>query len=364
MPFGSFWIQKKEKQEKTKNERTEEARQDEVTREKPAGEEPKPRPLEEKPSFFSGPQPDLPAGAGSVGYRISVLLVGYSQRTICNFLCSMNMNMNDIAGEAGLAFYTEDHQTMSRMIEAKKRLDGIFYSRQSAAEQPDEEESCKMQRYAFRLSLAGRQSRCVEFEITCVTREQVQQSGPQQFDALWILEEEPHLEQGTGISGVYGLCKESGNEEKPVLFLASQFEHLERFRVLEREVSLSYETKEKLAEYIRTSWEREAGFTEAVCRMIPVQIYGGLEFAGWDERGEGKLEVSKSGFYQRYIPVGCQMPLIYTVEAYVGSGRTDYFHSEDGNVLITRLFQVFHPYCESEALKAERIGGMNREERN
>ena len=37
-------------------------------------------------------------------------------------------------------------------------------------------------------------------------------------------------------------------------------------------------------------------------------------------------------------------------------------HSDDGNELITRLIQIFHPYCESDALKAEQIGGTECEE--
>ena len=348
MPFGSFWIHKEEQEkEKLKSKKT--------------GKEKKQEDSGQKTSpFFSQKEPESTAGPGAVGYRMSVLLLGRSQRAICNFLCSMNVNMNEMAGEQGLAFYTEDHQTMSRMIAAKKELDGIFYNRQGVREELEERDLKGPQKYDFRISLAGRQSRCLEISFICVAEADLREhpAAGQKSDALWILEEEPYLEQKRGMEGLSGLL---GGQE-PVLFLVSQFEHMERFRVLGQEITLSYGTKEKLTESAVDLWQYSADDKTRSCMMLPVQIYGGLEFTGWDDQRRIRLEVSKSGFYQRYIPVGCQMPLIYTVQACIGRQQAEFFHSDDGNELITRLIQIFHPYCESDALKAEQIGGTECEE--
>lgn len=353
MPFGSFWVQIKGEQNKKK-------------KVKPAKERPeKIKPMKEKQDRKSKEKESAPvftSKAGSVGYQMSVLLVGHSQRTICNFLCSMNVNMNEMAGETGLAFYTEDHQTMSRMIAAKKELDGIFYNRRGVADELEERDLEGRQVYSFRISLAGRQSRCLEFSFTCVTEEELAQISIGAFDAVWILEELPYLEKGAPISGLYQLFEDPQQAEgKPVLLLAAQFEYLERFRVVEEESSLSEETKAALKSRLETLWQQICGENRAVCQMEAVQIYGGLEFTGWDAQGRARLEASKSGFYQRYIPFGCQMPLIYTANAYAGDSPLDFFHSDDGNALITRLLQVFHPYCQNEALKAEPIGGLSNE---
>ena len=148
---------------------------------------------------------------------------------------------------------------------------------------------------------------------------------------------------------------------KPVFFLISQFEYLERFRVFGQEITLSFSTKEKLTGLIRESLNLTADDRLKYAHVLPVQIYGGLEFIGWDEAGNLLLDISESGFYQRYIPVGCQMPLIYTAQSCLKENQADFFKSSDGSTLLTSLWQSFHPYCENEALKAEQIGGDSGE---
>ena len=156
MPFGSFWIKKKEEKKKVR----EEIPLKEKVRKK---EESAPR---SSPSDY-----DFSIRPGTVGYRISVLILGRSQQLIRSFLCSMNVNMNETVGEGGLAFYTEDHDTMSQMIAVRKELDEFFYNRRDTKEDQEEPIPEGIQRYDFRISLAGRQSRCLEFSFTCVTEQ-------------------------------------------------------------------------------------------------------------------------------------------------------------------------------------------------
>ena len=352
MPFGSFWIKKKEEKKKVR----EEIPQKEKVRKK-----------EESAPRSSPPDYDFSIRPGAVGYRISVLILGRSQQLIRSFLCSMNVNMNETVGEGGLAFYTEDHDTMSRMITVRKELDEFFYNRREEKEEQREPEPEGIQRYDFRISLAGRQSRCLEFSLTCVTEQDLSEHSVtlSDFDTLWVLEETPYLERQKGIGGLYQILGYPKGEEelpvKPVFFLISQFEYLERFRVFGQEITLSFSTKENLTGLIRESLNLTADDRLKYAHVLPVQIYGGLEFIGWDEAGNLLLDISESGFYQRYIPVGCQMPLIYTAQSCLKENQADFFKSSDGSTLLTSLWQSFHPYCENEALKAEQIGGDSGE---
>lgn len=351
MPFGSFWIKKNKGTEREPAKPSKRGAARPVKEETGANKE-------EKTSFFAGEAMDFSGRANGVGGRISILLLGDSQRLICNYLCSMNINMNEIVGREGLAFYTEDHRTISRMVAAKKELDGIFYRRGQLQDELEERELEGEQTYSFRISVAGKQSKCLELIFTCLMGESLEQGwAPERnFDSVWILTEEPCLRDGRD-DFLYECLEKLRNagRETPVLFLVSQFEYLERFRVLEQEVSLSYQTQERLAEYIRNLWRETAGEREEGCEMLQVQIYGGLEFTGWDEQGRLRLEVSKSGFYQRYIPVGCQMPVIYTVNACTEGEGADFLQTGEGNDLMVKLSQIFHPCCESEALSAKRI---------
>ena len=81
---------------------------------------------------------------------------------------------------------------------------------------------------------------------------------------------------------------------KPVFFLVSQFEHLERFRVFGQEITLSFSTKEKLTGLIRENLNLTADDRLKYAHVLPVQIYGGLEFIGWDEAGNLLLDISES----------------------------------------------------------------------
>ena len=153
MPFGSFWIKKNKGTEREPAKPSKRGAARPVKEETGANKE-------EKTSFFAGAARDFSGRANGVGGRISILLLGDSQRLICNYLCSMNINMNEIVGREGLAFYTEDHRTISRMVAAKKELDGIFYRRGQLQDELEERELEGEQTYSFRISVAGKQSKC------------------------------------------------------------------------------------------------------------------------------------------------------------------------------------------------------------
>ena len=59
--------------------------------------------------------------------------------------------------------------------------------------------------------------------------------------------------------------------------------------------------------------------------VIPVQVYGGLEYFGTDVNGNPVLRISESGYYQSYIPENCQVPGLYTIGQIAKKQGTDFF---------------------------------------
>ena len=396
MPIGSFFIHlnpDEEKKEKMKKEKQNEEnawekaeKQEKTKKQKNPGKQEKPEEQHKNPvgdASWVKPAQTLRGRRNEVGCRMPILLIGREQRLILDFLCSMNINMNDISGGAGLAFYTEDHETMSLIIETKKQLEEIFYAQGSGTERKEMGEETGTRKYSFDISFAGKQSRCVELEFTCVTPEELRGGNlnPAGVEAVWVLAEEPCLEQrgadgdlaawlaawrnrnGAGEASEHaGDGKQKGKNAAvlPVFFLACQFEHLERFRVRQDEIGLSMKTKRHVAENIKNAYGYAA--EESGWKIMPVQIYGGLEYGGTDENGNMKLEMSRNGFYRRYVPVGCHMPVAYTLSEHMRSGNAEFLSGDEGNLLWTRLQNTFRPFCENDALRAESME-MGSEER-
>ena len=387
MPIGSFFIHlnpDEEKKEKIKKEKQNKENAHEKVEKQERSKKQKDPEKQEKPEekhrgpagdASPGSQAQMPRGRrNEVGCRMPVLLIGRDQRLILDFLCSMNINMNDIAGAAGLAFYTEDHETMFLIIETKKQLEEIFYAQGGETDRKEMEEETEPRKYFFDISFAGKQSRCVELEFTCVTPEALRGGNlsPAGFDTVWVLAEEPCMEQGgadgdlaawlaswrnrtrSGEAAEYGgNGKQKGKNAaaQSVFFLACQFEHLERFRVRQDEIGLSMKTKRHVSENIKNAYGYAAEDTG--WKIMPVQIYGGLEYGGTDENGRLRLEMSRNGFYRRYVPVGCHMPVAYTLSEHMRRGDAEFLSGDEGNLLWTRLQNTFRPFCENDALQAE-----------
>lgn len=307
------------------------------------------------------------AVADTAACVLSILLIGSSGREIRDFLCSMNISVNGMAGGEGLAFFTKDFRTISDMVAAKKQLDGYFAAPGEGERRLLEEDGEAGRRYVFDISQAGRQKRCVEMQITCCTAEELDtaRTDAAAWDAVWILMPQPYLEEGRVDARIFQWLEQweenQGEGAPSVQFLISQFEYLERFHVRGTEVSLSEKTREHLLrsciESVQSGMDAAAGKGEAEKRwkLLPVQVYGGLEFAGWTEEGEARYTVGGSGFFQRYVPVGCQMPLMETLNDCFDRGKLGFFLEEEGEELWSGIRHMFEPWRRNCALTAVRM---------
>lgn len=291
-----------------------------------------------------------------IGCRVSILFLGRTQTLLRDYLCAMNENMNETSGAEGLAFYTKDHATMMQMVENKKKLERSFLAQSQGLPEffKEEEKQEKETNYFFDISLAGKQSRCVEFSFFCITEEELVQGKrtlPSEVDAVWLLGEVPFLEEGRKIGAENVWAKE---QKIPVYFLLSQFEYLERFRVYNKEITLREETYEKLIKWGKNALPESSDLLQS-WQMLPIQMYGSIQFTDWDEEGNPIYKIDENGFYQRYVPVGCQMPLFYTLEQYIKAQKTNFFTEYDGNKLWNAILQCFLPYCGNRVLTAKKF---------
>lgn len=289
MPFGSFLVEQREP--KTK-------------REKAHHFEKTPKHPEVKP-------PD--------SQQLHIVLMGRNLSIIQEFLCSMSQNMSEALHNEGLSFYSRELDSISGLIAQKKRLEQFFWdSQQNDWVYPVDEE---VQRgYTFSISPSGNQTRALDLVLHCVTP--AAGSLPEQADALWVLADGLLLFDTALADSYTQAIRKALASPGPALvcLILSQIEGLGRF-----------DGAGGLSKFPDKVWRT----LRALCRerfpapcggvLIPVQIYGGLECTGADEKGDPVLHIGTSGFYQSYIPDNCQIPGLYTIQAIAAARQTDFF---------------------------------------
>ena len=292
-------------------------------------EERAPRPVKAKP--VSTPvrevqtvtkEPAAPSAGGRK--RLEILLVGRNLALMQEFLCSMNQNMGEALSGQGLAFYTQELASISDIIEKKKRLEQYCWSFSDADwRYPEGGEASRT--YTFSISPAGSQGQALDLVIRCVTPRGDGTIPGGQADGVWLLsdgallydERDDYLvalqDMLDGLSG-------KGENAGPVCLILSQIERLGHF---DGPGALSLLPPKVSARVTALCRERfSAGIPVA---LIPVQVYGGMECAGLDEKHDPLLRIGQNSFYQSYVPDNCQIPCLYTIQAICAARNTDYF---------------------------------------
>lgn len=248
---------------------------------------------------------------------LRIVLIGRSLPLTQDFLCSMSQNMDQSLAAHGMTYYTRELDAISDMVARKKKMEQFFWtvSEENWMYPTDGEEE---KRYTFSISPSGNQKQTLDLAFHCATPEQIQREDLLQADALWVLADGAIY--GGGVSTGFELAaadilrtfSEAGR--KPVCILLSQIErwgHFERVNgvtVFPRAVSRSLQ--ESSCKTLSGGYGRERHIA-----VVPVQIYGGLEYIGSDEYGQPMLHITQSGFFQSYIPENCEVPGLYTLQA-------------------------------------------------
>ena len=78
-------------------------------------------------------------------------------------------------------------------------------------------------------------------------------------------------------------------------------------------------------EFYKKANDLFAGRAAVPVALFPLQVYGGLQYFGKDEKNQPILKSVPTGYYQSYIPEGCHLPLLYTLDKTVEARGTDLF---------------------------------------
>lgn len=262
-----------------------------------------------------------PAPKAPDGRQLHIALVSRNLSIAQEFLCSMSQNMNEALNTEGLSFYARELDSISGLIARKKRLEQFFwtFSQDDWAYPADGE----MQRsYTFSISPSGSQSRTLDLVIHCVTP--ADGGLPDRADALWVLSDGLLLSHEAQADPYTQSIREAlasgGGKGIPTCLILSQIEGTGRF---DGTGSLS-KLPDRAWRALRTLCRE---YFPAPCDgvLIPVQVYGGMECTGADEKGDPVLRIGRSGFYQSYIPDNCQIPGLYTIQAAAAARQMDFF---------------------------------------
>lgn len=287
--------------------------------------------------------PPSTLGASAVT-EIRILLVGRDRGAIGDFLCSLNENASVAFNALGMSYFTRDAASSSAVIETKKQLERFFWDFKADVRYLPPEQALSApadpfahvdpfapvteeQSHTFALCPSGNQKNVLSLTFNCL--EYGAQLPMEQIhaDALWILAdggimiEEEATDSGVGyVAGLLSSIPPASEQSPalPVCLLMTSLEnkgHYDNGRLSERIAKAFYKKANDLF----------AGRAAVPVALFPLQVYGGLQYFGKDEKNQPILKSVPTGYYQSYIPEGCHLPLIYTLDKTVEARGTDFF---------------------------------------
>jgi|GEM_PF-1485659 len=330
MPFGSFLAEAKEPREVIKKERPVK---------EPKIKAPNPQPINPQP-VFTEPSVD--------SIKLHIMLIGRNLSVLQEFLCSMNENMSETLHTEGLSYYTRELESVSDIVAKKKRLEQFFWTF-SQNDWECAEDDVHEKTYTFTISPSGNQSKAIDLIMHCVTPQSESRSSWDKTDAVWLVTDgllidedrdcDPYLRfvQDT----LEHLPQQRADEpKKPICLILSQIEQWGHYQTTGAKSQLPESMKhqlQKLGEDCFVPALRE----NVTVAVFPVQVYGGMEYVTVDTKGDPVQRLSQNGFYQSYIPDGCQIPGLYTLQRIADSRGVSFFANEQGGGLVQKIRRIY-----------------------
>jgi len=292
------------------------------------------------------PAPKTAPLAGAVS-ELNVQLLARTPAQAQQFLCAVNVLMGEEVTHHGLSFYTRDYETISAMVTQRKQLENFFW------ESPDgkwpTDGPCDLDEYQFSVSPAGNQQVHLDLNVRCVTPATAAAPSGCVWvlcdAALWEKEDDDFVRFAKG----YLANLPAG---ATAFLLLSQFEHKARFRGEGAQASLPGALRQQLFARARQL------FGDLPCAknvyLLPMQVYGGLEFASFGETGAPVLAVGSSGFYQKYMPEGCHMAPLWSVEF---AAQDPGFLTGSGDVIRNGLSAALRAAMAGSTWRSESLAG-------
>ncbi|MBR6676031.1 MAG: hypothetical protein IKL24_01725 [Clostridia bacterium] len=251
---------------------------------------------------------------------INIVAVGRTVATVCDFVSSMNDNLTDVLSKEGLTSYTKDNFTLSSLVARKKAIERHFWSFNKNPFVVKDENTERVE-YRLTVSPSGRQDRTLELNISCMSFHSAPALGG--ADAVWLIADGAALDESreydTFREYLKGAVRGGGGAEKPVCLVLSQIEGYGRYTGSGEKSVMPRKIRQLLLEKCRQFFSGES------IAVIPVQVYGGFEYIGTEDGESCALRISESGYYQSFIPDGCYLVPLYTMEKLMLIRETDVF---------------------------------------
>ena len=290
---------------------------------------------------------------------IRILVVAETVELAKDYLCSLRINADSAFVDGGLAYYSNDHATISEIIHSKKDLDMCFWKEPGSKwpKYPEEYYEEKEHIYTFTLSASGYQEKNLELSFCCVTPYTNNISTfVQQANSVWIINPNTanRNEENAYESGVKQLVFSLGSKsvDKEFIIVVTQFENEMAFRGSGSLAELDSKLRNALYEGCRKIY---ADTFEAACinaKICLAQIYGGLELLEYNEYDKPVFYVNGENLCGSYLPEACHIPLYYTLTNMHNSGMA-FFRDSLGDIIWQGIFQSFEDYIGRKQWESE-----------
>lgn len=332
MPFGSFLAEAKEPRTALKKERP-------VKKPKARVPKAKPEPVEPQP-VFSEPSVD--------SVKLHIMLIGRNLSVLQEFLCAMNENMSETLHTEGLSYYTRELEAVSDIVAKKKRLEQFFWTF-SQNDWECAEDDVHEKTYTFTVSPSGNQSKAIDLMMHCVTPQSETRSSWEKTDAVWLLTDGLLIDEDRDCDPYLRFVQDTleniprqraDDPQKPICLILSQIEKLGHYQTTGAKLRLPDAMKHQLQRLCEDCFARVLHENEKVA-LFPVQVYGGMEYVTVDFKGDPVQRLSQNGFYQSYIPEGCQFPGLYTLQRIADLRGVNFYAKEQDGGLTQKIRRIY-----------------------
>ena len=242
--------------------------------------------------------------------EITILLTGRTTAALTDFAAGLHADMSPVTNSEGLAFYSQNNETIQEILQRQKKLSAIFLGGNKVQYRLEDSDNSGGKSYSFQLSQAGMPEHCFKIQLLCISIAELLSSGVPNCDMLWILADAPCYEEEndscrTSFSQMLTYAKE---QEIPVYLLAGQFEKFGKIRDSVSGCTIERTVYSFLTEHIHSCFETEG------IPIFPVQIYGGLSYQETDDDGTLVFEENHFNGLCIYKSAGCYIPALYALE--------------------------------------------------
>ncbi len=261
--------------------------------------------------------------------KIHIFLAGRNLTLLKEYLWALDQDMSESLHEYGMTYFTRD--SIVDIAERKRKLE-TFLNIFDTGDWTYPKGDGNGKTYVFTISPSGEQTNMIDFVFHCAGPNIQADIDPASADAIWLLadgliyKDESCFDSYTKyLQGIIeGLPKSGEGVSKPACLIMSQIEEVGHFSSITGKTELPKNVRQKIQETAEKCFGTYCKERIPVA-LIPVQVYGGLECAGMDEKGDPILRLCDSGYFQEYITENCQTPGFYTLQQICTLWQTDFF---------------------------------------